>query len=135
MLNFLKPMVEPVISKVCDMIPKPQDRIKAKEEFEKNLISAVFEADLAQNRINEAEAKHKSMFVAGWRPFIGWVCGIGLMWSFLVRPIFNWIISIAGLDITGLPALDMGAIMQLVTAMLGMGALRTYEKMKGVASK
>ena len=85
---------------------------------------------LAQSLINLAEAKHKSVFVAGWRPFIGWACGFGVLWAFVGLPVANWVCAYQGIEIE-LPNLPTENIFEMVLAMLGMGGLRTYEKIKG----
>ena len=81
----------------------------------------------AQWAINQTEAGHRTIFVAGWRPFIGWVCGLGLANTFLVNPWIQWITSKAG------PTLPQDIMLELVLALLGLGALRTLEKSRGVA--
>ncbi|PCI34390.1 MAG: hypothetical protein COB54_00940 [Alphaproteobacteria bacterium] len=85
---------------------------------------------LLQAEINRVEAAHRSLFVAGWRPFIGWVCGMGFLWAFLLHPLFEWIIVLRGLEITA-PAIATDNMMELVLALLGLGALRSVEKLKG----
>jgi hypothetical protein len=85
---------------------------------------------ILQAEINKIEAGHRSVFVAGWRPFIGWVCGIGFLWAFLIHPIFTWGIALSGKDITA-PEIMIDNMMELVLALLGLGALRTAEKMTG----
>ena len=87
-----------------------------------------------QIKINLEEAKSSSLFVAGWRPFIGWVGGTALAYSFIVQPIVMWIAELYGKTVTA-PTLDMGVLFNLILAMLGFGGLRTYEKLKGVHSK
>lgn len=82
---------------------------------------------LAQVELNKVEAQHRSLFVAGWRPFIGWVCGVGLLFMFLANPILQWLSAKPG------PELPQDIILELVIALLGLGALRTVEKMKGRA--
>ncbi|MDP6779724.1 MAG: 3TM-type holin [Candidatus Latescibacteria bacterium] len=133
MWNLLAPLVGPIINKVVDRIPNPNERAQAKEEFEKSLLDAVTQASLAQTKINEIEAAHKSVFVAGWRPFIGWVCGIGILWSFIVQPIAVWGVKTFGDPTLQLPVINAEGLYQLVLAMLGLGGLRTFEKLKGVA--
>ncbi len=133
MWSFLQPMIGPIVNKLVDLIPDKNARAKAKEEFEKELLLAVTHASQAQTRINEIEAGHSSIFVAGWRPFIGWVCGIGLLWAFILQPIFVWSIVAFDLGVTTVPQINSDALYQLVLAMLGMGGLRTFEKMKGVS--
>ena len=83
--------------------------------------------NLAQTELNKVEAGHRSVFVAGWRPAIGWICAIGLGMTFLVNPILQWWTGADG------PALPLDVIMELVLGMLGLGALRTVEKMNGKA--
>lgn len=133
MWSFLQPLVGPLVNKLVDRIPDPNARAEAKEQFEKELLSAVTQASVAQTKINEIEAGHRNVFVAGWRPFIGWVCGIGLLWSFILQPIMVWTITSFDLGVDNLPVIDTDGLYQLVLAMLGMGGLRTFEKMKGVA--
>ena len=75
--------------------------------------------------VNKVEAAHKSLFVAGWRPFIGWCCGLGLLYSVLLSPLLDiWF---------EMPAIDSSILMPTMTGMLGLGALRSYEKVKGVS--
>jgi cadmium resistance protein CadD (predicted permease) len=81
---------------------------------------------------NIAEANHKSWFVAGWRPSIGWVASAGLLYSFIIFPVFLWLNAIWGWTTIPPPALDDTALMNLVIALLGLGGLRTYEKTRGV---
>ena len=79
-----------------------------------------------QTRINEIEAQHRTVFVAGWRPFIGWVCGVALAYNFVIRDLFIWAIK----PETVPPALQMEHLMTVLLGMLGLGGLRTYEKIK-----
>ncbi len=80
-----------------------------------------------QIEVNQQEAAHKSLFVAGWRPFIGWTCGIAMANNFVLMPYFA---AFLGLNV---PVLDMGEMMPVLMGMLGLGAYRSYEKVKGVA--
>ena len=89
-------------------------------------------ANQGQISINKIEAAHKSLFVAGWRPFIGWVCGVAIAYAFVAQPIIEWGIAIAQLDIEA-PKLNVDTLYQLVLAMLGMATLRTYEKKNEVS--
>ena len=88
-------------------------------------------ANQGQIKINEVEAAHKNLFVAGWRPFIGWVCGVAIAYAFVGQPIFEWVVAIYKLEIVA-PQLNVNTLYQLVLAMLGMASLRTYEKQKKV---
>jgi len=88
----------------------------------------------AQTDINKQEAVNTSVFVSGWRPAIGWVCALALAYQYLVRPLGGTIASVLGITIPPLPGLDDN-LWQLMMGMLGMGGLRTFEKVQGVASK
>ena len=79
-----------------------------------------------QTRINEIEAQHRTVFVAGWRPFIGWVCGVALAYNFVIRDLFIWAMKPEIVP----PALQMEHLMTVLLGMLGLGGLRTYEKIK-----
>ena len=133
MWSFLQPLVGPIVNKLVDLIPDPNARAEAKEAMERDLQQAVASASQMQNKVNLAEAQHKSVFVAGWRPFIGWICGVGLLWAYIVQPVAMWYISVAHPEVATLPQINTDGLYQLVLAMLGMGGLRTFEKMKGVS--
>ena len=84
----------------------------------------------AQSRINEVEAANTNVFVSGWRPFIGWICGFGLGTKFIFIPIGVWVCSL--LDIKPIvPVIETGELMTLILGMLGLGGLRTFEKFTG----
>jgi hypothetical protein len=89
---------------------------------------------LAQIELNKLEAQHRSIFVAGWRPFIGWVCGAGLCWEFLGHPVFEWVVALwlPGRGIQT-PAIVTDHLIELVIALLGLGAMRSVEKLAGRA--
>ena len=87
---------------------------------------------LAQTDINQAEAQSASNFRGGWRPFIGWVCGLGLAYQFLFRPLAHGVVAFLGHGMP-MPDLDTSTLLALVTGMLGFGGLRSFEKSKGIA--
>jgi hypothetical protein len=91
------------------------------------LMKAQQEPDKWQAVTNQIEAKHRTIFVAGWRPFIGWVSGIGIGWHFVGYPFAQFICEVLGKTVT-LPVLQTGELMTLILGMLGLGATRTYEK-------
>ncbi|WP_346839812.1 holin family protein [Microbulbifer sp. SAOS-129_SWC] len=92
---------------------------------------------LGQVEVNKAEAQHKSVFVAGWRPFIGWVGGSALAYQFVVYPLLCWFWRVAqalGWVPVGMetpPVLETGALFSMITAMLGVGAMRSFDKKQG----
>ena len=115
--------------KVLDkFIPDPAAKAKAESE----LRSALLAWDQGQLAVNATEASSSSVFVAGWRPFIGWVCGITLAWQYVIMPLGLWGAAVFGMDLPAPPRIDE-ILWQLLFAMLGMGGLRTFEKLKGVA--
>jgi len=93
---------------------------------------AAHEAAMAQVEVNKAEAQHRSIFVAGWRPFIGWTCGIALAYHFVANPLIMFAVTVAGVDIPALPSFDMDSLMTVLLGMLGLGGMRSFEKMKGL---
>ena len=84
---------------------------------------------LVQAEINKTEAQHPSVFIAGWRPFIGWICGLGIAMEFLARPLVQWFWH------EELPILDTTQLIALVIAMLGVAGYRTIEKAQGTVGK
>lgn len=97
---------------------------------------AALEADkaviLGQVELNKIEAQSGSNFRAGWRPATGWVCVIALFYQFLLRPLLPWIFDVSGFQAGVLPTLEMGSLMTLLGGMLGLGSMRTFEKVKGI---
>ena len=88
---------------------------------------------LAQVSLNQTEAASKSIFVSGWRPFIGWICGFGLAYAFILSPIMRFAVVLAMETPPDFPVLDISELMPILLGMLGLGGLRTYEKVKGVS--
>lgn len=102
------------------------DQLKAEMQNEFNTV-------LGQLDINKAEATSSSVFVSGWRPFIGWVCGASLAYVGLVEPIGRFLATVI-FAYTGIfPVIDTNLTMQILMGLLGLGGLRTFEKSKGVA--
>lgn len=131
-------MAIPFIGAVLDIIKGPLDKLipdkNKRMEFEQAVKMSVHEGDLAQMEVNKVEAAHPSIFVAGWRPFIGWTCGAAMALEFLVRPIAQWAILLSD-KLVSLPSLDTTQLYPVLMGILGLGTLRTYEKFKGVARK
>lgn len=88
---------------------------------------------LVQAELNKVEAAHRSVLVAGWRPFIGWVCGLALFYNFVARDLLAWAILNTGVEASMPPDLAMGELMTVLLGMLGLGAFRTAEKVAGKA--
>ena len=86
----------------------------------------------SQIEVNKAEAQSRHWFVASWRPFIGWTCGIALMWHFVLSQFILFFATMLGFSLPALPEFDMGSLMTVLMGMLGLGGLRTFEKYKGM---
>lgn len=104
-----------------------------KTEEERAQLAASLALIQAQTDTNRAEAASPSMFVAGWRPFVGWVCGTGFGVQFVIGPMCEWAAGLAGHPIK-FPQLDLGTMMPLLFGLLGLGGMRTFEKVQGVNS-
>lgn len=85
----------------------------------------------AQLEVNKVEAAHKSLFVSGWRPAVGWVCVLGMFGNFITIPFSNFVLAIFGIDIV-IPLVPLETMMPVLMGMLGLGAMRTYEKKNSV---
>lgn len=131
LLSFL-PIIGTAVDKLLDLIPDPNQRAKAEAEYRKAVLDATLAESRDQREINKAEAGHRSIFVAGWRPAIGWVCAAALAYQYIVRPFAAWGLAVWAPDAPALPTLD-GMLWELVFGMLGMGTLRSVEKAKGVS--
>lgn len=134
------PMLIPLLGNLLDkVIPDPAQAAEAKLkalQLAQNGELAQLDADtklaLAQIDVNKAEAT-TDMFRGGWRPAVGWVCVVGLAYQFVVRPLLPWALTVFGKAVPPLPAIDNDTLMLLLTGMLGLGGLRTVEKVKGAA--
>jgi hypothetical protein len=104
-------------------------------EFENQYRLALLEADTriveAQLEVNKAEAENPNLFASCWRPFIGWICGIAMAYHFILQPLLIFLLSINGQLVT-LPSFNMDSLNTVLFGMLGLGGMRSYEKVKGV---
>jgi len=127
----------PFVLKALDLIPDGNARAAAKEAMEAAVISAANKAQELQIQVNLQEAQHASIWVAGWRPAIGWVCALGFLWEFIMYPLLTWaaVSGLFGADVV-IPVLPTsGNLMELTLGMLGMAGLRTWEKSRGIETK
>lgn len=115
--------------KVLDkFIPDPDAKARAEHE----LRAALLDWDARQAQVNAAEAGHASLFVAGWRPFVGWTCGTAFAYHYILQPLFVFLAALDGQTLV-LPEFSMESLLTVLLGLLGLGGLRTYEKFKGVA--
>lgn len=127
--------IAPLISKALDFIPNTREKEAARAELETLALTIEAEIAKAQAEVNKTEAAHPNLFVAGWRPFVGWICGLSLGWTFLLQPIVSWA-AIVVYGYTGeFPDLDTNALIPLLMGMLGIGAMRSYDKKNKVDTK
>jgi len=132
MLAALIPALIPLVGDVLDrFFPDKEKAEQAKREIESQLTQHLANIDLAQLEVNKEEAKSRNVFIAGWRPFIGWTCGIALCWTYILQPIAQFVLAQTG-HLIDLPGLDMSTMMPVLLGMLGLGGLRTWEKHKGL---
>ena len=133
MFGAIVPILSMVLDKVIpDKTVADASKVKLIElaqNGELAAMNAVLQRDLAQMEVNKVEAA-TDLFRGGWRPFIGWVCGSGLAMQFVIGPTLNWATTLAGHSIQ-FPVLDLSVLLTLLFGMLGLGAMRTTEKLKG----
>jgi len=129
---MLQALIGPVTSLLDKFIEDKDQKAKLAHEIATMSERHIQEQVMGQLEINKAEAQHRSIFVAGWRPFIGWTCGIALAWHFVIAPVVIFGAGYSGVTLPDLPTFDMNSLMTVLLGMLGLGGLRTYEKSKGL---
>lgn len=122
--------VTPVVEKILAFIPDPKQRAEAQMQ----LMQSLQAWDAQQTQINSVEASNSDIFVSGWRPFIGWVCGTAFAYKFILQPflVFALIAFGSKFDYHTLPTLDWSEMSTVLLGLLGLGGLRSLEKIKGV---
>lgn len=125
-------LIAPVTKLLDKFIPDADEKARLAHEIATLAERQAHEIAKAQIEVNQQEAAHKSLFVAGWRPATGWICASGLGFNYIVVPLGNFALAISGHDIL-IPALDLSQMLPVLMGMLGLGAYRTFEKTKGVA--
>jgi hypothetical protein len=93
------------------------------------------QVSLEQIKTNAVEAASSSLFVGGWRPFIGWICGFALGYNYIGMPVLTWFARWYDPSAPPMPVLETSELMTLLLGMLGLGGMRSYEKVNKVASK
>ena len=122
----------PIIGQIVDKIlPDKDEAEKAKAKLKLLETNGELELLLGQLEINKLEARHRSVFVAGWRPFIGWICAFAFLWHFILERILVFLYATAGQPLT-LPSFDMPSLLTVMMGMLGLAGYRSFEKYKGV---
>lgn len=132
-------LIEPISAFLDKLIPDPAAREKAKLELAKaeragdlEELRLALAIDQAQTAINQTEATNPNLFVSGWRPFIGWVCGVAFAYHFIVQPLLAFAIANAGGEVK-LPVFQMDELSTVLMGVLGLGSLRTIEKVRRIS--
>ena len=127
-MSFFSKLFGGGVSQVGGLAKDIREAIKGKELDPEQILDLVN----VQSEINKLEAQNRSVFVSGWRPFVGWICGVSLLYNFIVKDLINYVLLLQYADFEPLPALQMEHLMTVLMGMLGLGGLRTYEKYKGL---
>lgn len=135
--NFLSGLAS-VINSIRGKSPEDAEKLaelaqKYQADFQQAALAAQSAQTQGQLATDKQEAANPNWFVAGWRPWVGWVCGFGLFFQFIVGPLATWGSGLAHHPVT-FPALDMGTLMTLLGGLLGLGGMRSYEKVQGAAN-
>ena len=103
------------------------------EKLDKKILMQRIQQKLAEKQldVNKAEASHSSIFVSGWRPAIGWTGAVALMFEFILSPAIEWYSKFSGMELAA-PEIQTGPLLAIVTSMLGVAGLRSFEKTKGL---
>ena len=131
-MSLLNSLIGPVTGILDKVIEDKDQKAKLAHELATMADKLSHEQQLVQIEVNKAEAASGSLFKGGWRPCIGWVCGIAFGYHFVVQPVIIFIVALIGVEIPDLPEFDMSTLLTVLGGMLGIGGLRTYEKQKGL---
>jgi hypothetical protein len=142
LLDFLASPIMKTVDKVLDrVLPDPAAKaaaqlelVKLQQTGELAQLAAETQVSLGQIDVNKQDAQSASVFVSGWRPFVGWICGSGLGFQVVAAPLLEWGSTLVG-HATKFPTLDTSVLLTLLMGMLGLGGMRTYEKVVGVARR
>lgn len=133
MLQALIPQLLPILGSVLDKTIQDKDiKAKAMAGLESAIIANAHSLNLETIKTNQTEAAHRSVWVAGWRPAIGWSLAAGIFWILIGFPLMQWVVSLLGIQ-ASLPDLPTDILFELTLAMLGMSAVRSFDKVKGLS--
>ena len=129
---MLQSLIGPVTGLLDKFIEDKDQKNALAHEIATLATRQAHEANMGQIEVNKAEAQHRSIFVAGWRPFLGWGLAFAMIWHFVLAPMVVFGFAYAGMETPDLPTFDMDSLMTVLLGMLGLGGLRTVEKVKGL---
>jgi hypothetical protein len=131
-MSLLNTLIGPATQLLDKFIEDKDQKAKLAHELATMADKLAHEQQLAQMAINKEEASSGSLFKGGWRPFVGWICGIAFFYHFVCQPVIIFIVAMSGVDIPDLPKFEMNTLLTVLGGLLGIGGLRTYEKQKGL---
>lgn len=140
MLGIIGTLVGPISDLLDKVVVDQDERARLAHEIATLADRQAHEVALAQIEVNKAEAQNAGggwlgLFRAGWRPFVAWSCAIAMVWHFLIAPIVLFSAAMTGADIPPLPEFDMGSLMTVLLGLLGLGGMRTIERIRGAEPK
>ena len=112
------------------IIPDKTQAAAAKAELLEATLNGEIQNAVSQLQVNQAEAASKSVFVAGWRPWIGWVCGMAFAYTYIVQPLGQFVLALVNHPVA-LPPVNLDGMMPVLLGMLGLGAMRSWDKANG----
>ena len=131
-MSLITSLIGPVTGILDKFIEDKDQKAKLAHEIATMSDTHAQQALLAQLEINKAEAASGSLFKGGWRPFVGWVCGIAFAYHFVLQPLLIFVLIVFNVNIPDLPVFDMSTLLTTLGGLLGIGGLRTYEKKSGL---
>jgi hypothetical protein len=128
-------MIKSGVDLIDKFIPDTDAKNRAKEAWQLRVLEIAAQEATQQSQTNTAEAAHASLFVSGWRPFVGWACGFAFAWICFGQPLFSWTYVLITKQPAPVVELPTEMLMTVLLGMLGLGTLRTLERIKGVNAK
>ena len=134
MIPFAAAAVGPLATLLTGVLDRVLPKKMSEAEraaVETELMKLDWQSTLGQLEIDKIEAAHESLFIAGWRPFVGWTCGGALAWAAVLRPICEWALLVCGVEVPSLPNLATELTTPILGSLLGIGGMRSWEKIVG----
>lgn len=128
-------MIKSGVDLIDKFVPDADAKNRAREAWQLKVLEIAAAEAQQQSQTNTAEAQNASLFVSGWRPAVGWVCALSFAWVCVGQPMFSWLYVLTTKQPAPVIALPTEMLMTTLLGMLGLGTLRTLEKIKGVSSK
>ena len=131
-MSLLNSLIGPATQILDKFVEDKDQKAKLAHELATMADRLAHEQQLAQIAINKEEAASGSLFKGGWRPCVGWGCGVAFFYHFVLQPVIIFVVAIIGVNVPDLPEFQMNTLLTVLGGLLGIGGLRTYEKQKGL---